>query len=803
VALALTAGACNLVLGIVPGELGTGGGGHGGTGGHGGHGGAPTGGTGGTGGSPDHPTGGHGGTGGGPTCTPNAASCEGAVLHVCDANGHPKPDVTCSAVAACDAAARTCIDAASRPRLSVGASRACAIEANGEVRCWGGNYGGQLVPGDTRLLLPTATPVPGAMGAQQVSVGSGQQCAVKDDGSVICWGSNDSGELGAPGADSGSLVTAALPAGAQAVEVSTGQRCSCARLSTGDVYCWGSEDTGCLGMGAGPYTPHPTPTAVPGVKDAVQIRAGSYYVPTCARRASGAVTCWNMTATPVDVPGVTDAIDVAVARHMVFILSKSQGILWTQESADGKGWLAPTAYPLAGTYKQIAAGEALTAVRDDGVVMWALLYDKSPPPVATPLAGAPPGMAVEVSAGYADQYGQGIECLRLAGSSLSSSVYCWGDDAYGALGADAPDLFRTPQVVPVTGSVAHLSADAWSTSALMADGSIQVWGTAYGLHGVPTTGPTTIGFLGNDNAGVETDDANHRAYVVKKSGALVLLAGAMPAPGARLLTTGATNFAYARGFGLWDIGRLTDGTVLIHAENDMANQDGIYGNGTTTTMAPENVTAYTGASAVAAYGDANGGDPAHVCAVHGTPAALACWGLNYHGEVGDGSMSTLVTTPSAVTFPNNEAVVSVATGPSFTCAAGAAGHVYCWGSNDRGQLGDPSVQSFPVPNPVPGISTAAGVTAGDSHVCAWLSGGSVLCWGANERGQIGDGTLVDRPQPFTVPGISDAVQVIAGVDHTCARLGSGGVKCWGTSYAGQVGTGVMGLFDTPLMVQGL
>ncbi|MFT3772425.1 MAG: hypothetical protein QM820_44085 [Minicystis sp.] len=797
-AVVLTAGACNLVFGIVPGE---------GTGGAGGLGGVGGSGTGGGDAGADHEAG-TGGTGGSPSCTPNAASCTGAVLHACDANGHPLPDVTCSAVAACDAAARACIDTATLGRISIGEARSCAVEPGGELRCWGQNGGGNgVVLGDDHIFLTTAVKVPGIANARQISVGTGQQCYLADDATVTCWGSSDSGELGNAGAGPGQLVKAMLPAGAHAVEVSTSHRCSCARIADGTVYCWGAEDAGCLGTASSNQVAHPTPTLVPGVTGAVQLRAGSYGSPSCARRADGKVLCWGPTVTPTEVPAIDDAIDVAVGRSVVFIRTKAKGTLWTALTSDEKGFRDPAPYLSDGEITMMTGGDSFCGLRGDGKVICALLGDGLPPPAPTPIPGQPAGTVVEIEAGYARSYAAGLQCLRLQGGSLGSSVYCWGDDLLGALGAGGPDLLRTPQMIPNLPAVATLATGESSTTAVLEDGSVRMWGVSEGLYGQQVSTPKVIGFLGNDNAAVTTNDLAERAYVRKKSGSLVLLTFATPTPGQRLLSTGFSDFLTVRDFSTWDLGLRAGGTLVIHAASDHANDAGIFGDGTTaTTSAPQNVTVpgIGDAKAVAAYGDPYGPEPSHLCAIRGASGALSCWGDSYNGEVGDGTEGATVSTPATVAIPNGEAVVSVATGRYFTCAASAAGNVYCWGTNGRGELGDPRAgTSFPLPSPVPGITTAVGVAAGEAHACAWLMDTTVVCWGANDSGQLGDGTLDDHAQATAVTGLSGVAQVTASSSHTCALHTNGAVSCWGSSYNGQVGTGVTGFSPSPLMVQGL
>jgi len=172
-ATALCAGACNLVFGIDPGIPAT----TANTGGALPDGGASVSGSGGsttTSSATSASTGSTTGSGGGTPCVADTATCQGAVLQVCDGTGHPKAPVTCPVVAACDAAARTCIDGATLAHLAVGTGRACAIEPGGAVRCWGQNSGGGLVLSDPHGMLPTARPIVGVSGARQITVGSSQ-----------------------------------------------------------------------------------------------------------------------------------------------------------------------------------------------------------------------------------------------------------------------------------------------------------------------------------------------------------------------------------------------------------------------------------------------------------------------------------------------------------------------------------------------------------------------------------------------------------------------------------------------------
>jgi alpha-tubulin suppressor-like RCC1 family protein len=78
------------------------------------------------------------------------------------------------------------------------------------------------------------------------------------------------------------------------------------------------------------------------------------------------------------------------------------------------------------------------------------------------------------------------------------------------------------------------------------------------------------------------------------------------------------------------------------------------------------------------------------------------------------------------------------------CAASTAGTVFCWGSNNYGQLGDSSTVDRAVPAMVPGLTDIASVTAGGIHSCALTHDGTAYCWGWNARGQLGIGSHQDH-----------------------------------------------------------
>jgi len=196
------------------------------------------------------------------------------------------------------------VDLTAVKALAGGGLHTCELAANGTVRCWGANDSGQLGTGGTaELHSAPLSPISGLTNVVSVSAGSSHSCALLASGKVQCWGLGSDGQLGIfPRADSSTPVmvqTFSEPVGGLVglidltgvVALAAGFRHNCALLANGTVVCWGDNRQGQLGNN--PLTTSSS-VAIPvaGLTTAVALTAGNAH--TCALLSSGKVKCWGL-----------------------------------------------------------------------------------------------------------------------------------------------------------------------------------------------------------------------------------------------------------------------------------------------------------------------------------------------------------------------------------------------------------------------------------------------------------------------------------------------------------------------------
>ena len=170
--------------------------------------------------------------------------------------------------------------------VSAGVHHTCAILDNGELKCWGGDSHGYLGRGISapyadgsdyslvELHEPPSTAIDLGPGRTAVAVAAGgyNTCAILDNDEAKCWGHDRYGQLGIGGAGNNDYYSYEssppsnpidLGVGRTAVAIDNNYHHTCAILDNGDMKCWGHDDHGQLGNGAG-TTDQGSPVSVSG-----------------------------------------------------------------------------------------------------------------------------------------------------------------------------------------------------------------------------------------------------------------------------------------------------------------------------------------------------------------------------------------------------------------------------------------------------------------------------------------------------------------------------------------------------------
>ena len=134
----------------------------------------------------------------------------------------------------------------------------------------------------------------------------------------------------------------------------------------------------------------------------------------------------------------------------------------------------------------------------------------------------------------------------------------------------------------------------------------------------------------------------------------------------------------------------------------------------------------------------------HTCAVLAA-GDVRCWGGgDTRGELGTGracdkeGCSTAFGDVVNVRLPNASPVTSVVTGLAHSCALHTDGTAYCWGNNATGELGGKSKGWFSgKPVEVETRARFVQLAAANNHTCGLTGAGEIFCWGTNEDGQLG------------------------------------------------------------------
>jgi alpha-tubulin suppressor-like RCC1 family protein len=352
----------------------------------------------------------------------------------------------------------------------------CMRNTNASLYCWGDNRFGQLGTGDhENHPEPTRIRV-GGQGVTRIYLPEGEgdvtrdvavfTCAITTDSSLWCWGDNRYGQLGtgdlAP-RPSPTMVDEA-PLMMAVTKAANGAGHVCALTAMNELYCWGRNQAGQLGLGDTMPRSKPTLLSTPSFTVDKLMAGGDF---TCVKAMDKSLWCWGdnqfgqlglgnnaPVPSPMQIPAVGNNV-LSVANggsHSCALMTDSTVWCWGDNSFGqlGLGDTIPRSNPtqidptmLSNVTSISAGGHHSCATKQDNT-LWCWgdnrmgqlgIGDTNPRP--TPKQVSPTVLANSVANAYA---GGAHTCAVLT----NGAIYCWGANQYGQLGVQGPSNSTMP-----------------------------------------------------------------------------------------------------------------------------------------------------------------------------------------------------------------------------------------------------------------------------------------------------------------------------------------------------------------------
>jgi len=731
--------------------------------------------------------------------------------------------------------------------ITAGDDFTCAILDNGDVACWGYNSHGQLGigtssnRGDTSGQMGDSTIITDINDNTVLGIDAGKNhvCALVSASRVKCWGANQAGQLGygdtqnrGDGLNEMGANLALVNTGSQSiVDVSAGDGMTCTMNSIRAIQCWGLNVMGQLGIESTNYIGDdgndmpPSYTEIEIFTNFKGSGCDSYIFPPFHPTFTGI----TVDETSNDVGNVNDmealsngcpAVSYADDENDDVKLAVFLNGLWTVET------------PITGTNSVLST--AITVDSEDRIHVIAAdpSYDSTSQDVifATKVAGrwvitqlaqsegAETVDILSTSSGLAAIWSTGSKLTSFECSSNCHQASQWSE-AFDESHSGISNLEAVHDAGSDTTHVAFVTTNANSDPVLQY------------LSSSGTTNPTTS-VISSDTASSTTERV---VSMDMDAGGNLFIAHSNSSGDVTLYTcdTSASGCGTASNWNSEDTG-LTGSEIQLAVDLSMephvvSNDAGSIvvssrSNGVWSTSQVFNYESDWSSILIDNYGRT--WIAAHVGASDDLWVFNA-WGFAGNGfeldvdgdgftgydelrcgtDPGDASSSpedfdldgTCDSLDDRVDLPAVGDSSILTMGDSFGCAVSPANDIYCWGLNDKGQLGRTTTgnnaQTAGDVTGLPSDFRPVSLDAGADHVCAVGADGSVWCWGSNAEGQLGTGSTASTgsPAPAGIPAGVRATSVSAGPEHTCATTSKGRVLCWGTGTSGQLGESSLSL----------
>ena len=324
----------------------------------------------------------------------------------------------------------------SRERLisiSTGRAHSCGLREDGTAVCWGSNQDGKASPPARERFI-------------SVKAGVSHSCGLRRDGTAVCWG-----------ADYNDLLS--VPDGVRFTAISAGEEYSCGFLEDGSARCWGTGGLSTCTSSVGGffhcsriYTEDSIPASPPETERIASISTES---PNCALTAEGRATCWTKYQSGlVSAPKTEQYTSITSStRHACGLRTDGTAVCWGSDRfgeaspPSGIGLSSDTSQPHVPTdLISIDSGGYHTCALDPhgAVHCWGPNWWN----------GRFADLLAQISSGSA----------HMCGLRRDGSVVCRGDDGYGQA-SPPPDK----RFISITTGFRH-------SCGLGADGAVTCWG---------------------------------------------------------------------------------------------------------------------------------------------------------------------------------------------------------------------------------------------------------------------------------------------------------------------------------------
>ena len=592
--------------------------------------------------------------------------------------------------------------------IAAGQSHSLVLCSDGSLISWGSNFNGELGASDTSLWgsgIPIRVDQSGILAGKrviQIATAQNHCLALCSDGAIASWGRGPAGNSYSGGRQvPGPVDQSGVLAGKTVVSISTGRTASFAVCSDGTVASWGDNQFGQLGNGTTGST-ESTPVLVKrdGVlagKTVVSVNVGFFHA--VALCADGTLAAWGDNCVEASANEFTNSSNIPVAVDQTGVLA-------------GKTVVSVTPH---GYQNRILCS-------DGTLVMWG--GGKTAPVSA--MQGFLAGKAVtQVFHNF----------FTLADSSLVTF----------AGQTNQPIKFVTPQPVLWGKTIISLAAGDSHSIALCADGTLATWGDSnYQFSSRTPIEVEKIGVLADKSVIAISAGAGH---------SLVLCSDGTVA------AWGDNNH-----------GQLGDGSLDRRYLPVMVDQTGA--------LAGKKVVAVE-AGTFSSYALCSDG-------------TVFSWGFDNSGELGDGT--DIQRTRPVPAFRNGvlagKSITSIASRSHHSIILCADGTLATAGIRDCSPFVNGNVQIDYSPAMVhhSGVllgKTVISVKALDDTFIMLCSDGTIASLGENTLQQLADGSTVPKNVPLLVNASGalagkNVVQITTGGTHCIARCSDGTLATWGT-----------------------